>query len=188
MFSVWHPINLYSVHEVRFVPIAYMQQRATWNIRMAQRPSQPTLIFLQSNWKVKNLNHFATDVTSFYLHSDRWNLYINSPSLSFLVCCVILQRWHCHSNNINNRTQRLPDTGNTMLEGSVSVIQCMLKTQQKRTCVVVHHICDAKHAPLFLNFLCQVAHIHPSVVLARWREIRVQLQLISYGIAWSWCA
>lgn len=146
--------------------MTHMQQRATWNIRMSQRTRRPTLIFLQCDWKVKNLKHCATDVTSFHLPSDCCNWYINSLTTSFLICCVVLQRWHCHFNEINSQRCSI---------GSFSKHYSLCaKDTAEITCVVVHHICDANHIPLFLKFLRQVAHIHPGVVLSRWGEIGVQ--------------
>lgn len=49
--------------------------------------------------------------------------------------------------------------------------------------MVVNDISDAKHVPLVLHLLHQVAYIAPVVVLARRREVRVQLQLISQRVA-----
>lgn len=49
--------------------------------------------------------------------------------------------------------------------------------------MVVDHVSDADHVPLFLQFLHQVAHIHPGVVLPFSRELWVELQLVGQRIA-----
>lgn len=59
----------------------------------------------------------------------------------------------------------------------------MRESCQLCTCMVVHDVCDANHVPLFPDRLCQVPHIHPCVILSRWGEIWVQLQLVSNRVA-----
>lgn len=50
------------------------------------------------------------------------------------------------------------------------------------TCMIVNHICDAKHIPLIFHFLHQVANICPVVGLSRRGEVWVKLQLIGQRV------